>query len=209
MQRGCSCSSASLFALVLLLTQSRGAWLALAAGLVALVLVHPARARVLRGRLLGVSLAALVTIVAVAASVGLANSSGDALGDRPEYWDTALDDARDDPFSGSGAGSFEEYWAEHGIPGVFVRDAHSLYLETLAELGVVGLLLLLALIAAPLLALAEGRVGPVEAAAAGGFDAFLVHAGIDWDWEMPAVTLTGLGGARSHCSLPPGTGDRS
>ena len=32
----------------------------------------------------------------------------------------------------------------------------------------------------------------VAGVAAGGFAAYLVHTGLDWDWEMPAVTLTGL-----------------
>jgi peptidoglycan/LPS O-acetylase OafA/YrhL len=30
------------------------------------------------------------------------------------------------------------------------------------------------------------------AAAAAGYVAFVLHAGIDWDWEMPATTLAGL-----------------
>jgi hypothetical protein len=28
--------------------------------------------------------------------------------------------------------------------------------------------------------------------AASAYTAYLVHAGLDWDWEMPAVTLAGL-----------------
>jgi len=30
------------------------------------------------------------------------------------------------------------------------------------------------------------------AAAAAGYSAYLVHAGLDWDWEYPVVTLAGL-----------------
>jgi hypothetical protein len=71
---------------------------------------------------------------------------------------------------------------------VSVRDAHSLYLETLAELGLLGLALLGLALAPPLLAAFRGA----SAAAAGGYVAFLVHAGLDWDWELPAVTLAGL-----------------
>ena len=63
-------------------------------------------------------------------------------------------------------------------------DAHSLYLETLAELGLVGLALLVLALAPPLVAGFRG----VEAAATGGYVAFLIHAGLDWDWELPAVT---------------------
>jgi hypothetical protein len=44
----------------------------------------------------------------------------------------------------------------------------------------------------PLLALGAARQAPLAAAAFGGYAAYLVHAGIDWDWEMPAVTLAAL-----------------
>jgi hypothetical protein len=89
---------------------------------------------------------------------------------------------------GSGAGTFALAWARSGL--IETRggalDAHSLYLETLAELGLVGLLLVLTFLALPL---GQARRAPV---AAGGYVAFLVHAGLDWDWEMPAVVLAGL-----------------
>ena len=89
---------------------------------------------------------------------------------------------------GSGAGTFALAWTRSGL--VEARggslDAHSLYLETLAELGVVGLGLVLAFL---LLPLASARHAPV---AAGAYVVVLVHAGLDWDWEMPAVILAGL-----------------
>src|SRR5207302_524238 len=41
------------------------------------------------------------------------------------------------------------------------------------------------------------RRRPLVAAAAGAYVAFLVHAAVDWDWQIPAVTLAALfcGGA--------------
>jgi cytochrome c-type biogenesis protein CcmH/NrfG len=36
------------------------------------------------------------------------------------------------------------------------------------------------------------RQRPMTALAIGAYVAFLVHAGVDWDWELTAVTLTGL-----------------
>jgi hypothetical protein len=36
------------------------------------------------------------------------------------------------------------------------------------------------------------RLEPLTAAAAGGYVAFVVHLGVDWDWELPAVTLAGV-----------------
>jgi tetratricopeptide (TPR) repeat protein len=52
--------------------------------------------------------------------------------------------------------------------------------------------LLLAALGVPLLALRTARRNPLGAAAAGGYAAYLVHAALDWDWELPAVTLAGL-----------------
>ena len=61
-----------------------------------------------------------------------------------------------------GAGSYQSWWSEHASLPLFVRDAHSLWLETLAELGVVGLLLLATAFGAAFVAAlaAAGRLGP-------------------------------------------------
>lgn len=111
---------------------------------------------------------------------------------RSVQWRAALADWAAHPWLGSGAGTFERYWLQHRpIPGK-VRDAHSLYLETLAELGPVGLALLLAALAAPLVAGWKARRRPLVPAAIAAYVAYLLHAGIDWDWEMPALTLAAL-----------------
>ena len=73
-----------------------------------------------------------------------------------------------------------------------VRDAHSLYVETLAELGPIGLAGLLLIVVLPLVAGVRARRSPLVAPALAGFVALAVHAGIDWDWEMPAVMIAGL-----------------
>jgi len=173
----------------LVLTSSRGAWVSAAVGIAVLGLLRPRRKSTLHhGRLF-----ALGSIVAVTAGLWAAASAPlPALGDRPSYWRVALEDAVTHPLLGSGAGSFDDVWIEHRPIAADVRDAHSLYLEVLAELGPVGLALLLALLAAPLVAAAHARGKPVVAAAAAGYSAYLVHAGLDWDWEYPVVTLTGL-----------------
>ena len=111
---------------------------------------------------------------------------------RTNYWRVAWHEVEADPWLGGGAGSFQRYWLRHRSANLPVLDAHSLYLETLAELGPVGLALLLCVLAVPLLGLRAARRTPLAAAAFGGYVAYLVHAGIDWDWEMPAVTLTAL-----------------
>lgn len=187
-ERILSVAAVSVLTIALVFTESRGAWIALLCGLVVLAVLHPLRRRVVSGRRLwglAVVVAAAVLVVALARPVSL------TLGDRSEYWRAALDDAGDHPVLGSGAGSFEEYWDAHGDPGIAVRDAHSLYLEALAELGVIGLVFVIVALAIPLVALAGTRQS-IRVAAAGGLAAYVVHAGLDWDWEMPAVTLAGL-----------------
>jgi O-Antigen ligase len=111
---------------------------------------------------------------------------------RREYWSVAWRQYEGHPVLGSGAGTFERYWLEHRPAELPARDAHSLYLETLAELGPVGLGLLAVLLALPVVAGIRMRSRPLVPTALAAFAAYVVHAGADWDWEMPAVTLTGL-----------------
>src|SRR6185437_15280313 len=56
--------------------------------------------------------------------------------------------------------------------------------ETLAELGAVGLLVVVGTLALPF---ADGR-----GVALGAYAACVVQSGIDWQWQLPAVTLAGL-----------------
>ena len=170
--------------LALLLTESRGAWLAAGCGL-AVLLVGEVRRPAGRVRWIALASAALLAVVLVV----LVSPS---LGHRPHYWRAALSDARDYPQLGSGAGSFDDYWLEHRGLEVEVRDAHSLYLESLAELGPVGLALVLLALSLPLVGAIRARGGAVTSAALGGYVAFLVHAGLDWDWEVPVVTIAAI-----------------
>ncbi len=112
---------------------------------------------------------------------------------RAQYWHVAWRDYRQHPWLGSSAGSFQRYWLQSRPADLPVLDAHSLYLETLAELGPIGLGLLAALLALPVAAAAIARRHPLAAPAFGGYVAYLVHAAQDWDWELPAVTLAALG----------------
>src|SRR5262245_39688289 len=111
---------------------------------------------------------------------------------RSDYWRAALAEASEHPLLGSGAGSFYLTWLEHRNVELTVRDAHSPYVETLSELGPVGLILVLTLVAVPLAAAVRRRGDPLAATAGAAFLVFAVHAGVDWDWEMPVVTFAGL-----------------
>ncbi|MBA2476273.1 MAG: O-antigen ligase family protein [Actinobacteria bacterium] len=113
-------------------------------------------------------------------------------GPRIPQWRVAWDTFAEQPLLGTGAGTYEQAWLLHRrLPGK-VRDAHSLYLENLAELGAVGLGLLLTALCVPLVAALRARRRGLVPAAAGAYVAYLAHAGIDWDWELTAVTLAAL-----------------
>ena len=117
---------------------------------------------------------------------------------RWQFWTAAVDEWRSAPVIGSGAGSFAAWWAEHGSLAMFVRNAHSLYLETLGELGAVGFLLVAGIwIGGCVMGVQNCRRSDDEmrgalAAAAAVAVAFAVGAGVDWLWQLPAVSLVGV-----------------
>jgi O-antigen ligase len=107
---------------------------------------------------------------------------------RYAYWKVALRTWGDHPLRGIGSGGFQAAWLKERPFREPVRDAHSLYLETPAELGIVGLVLLAALIGAVGIAAARARAPAAAAALA----VWALHAAVDWDWEMPALTLVAI-----------------
>jgi hypothetical protein len=112
---------------------------------------------------------------------------------RADLWRLAWEDAQQHPVLGAGAGTYERFFLAHQPSNISrVRDAHGLYIETLAELGPGGLALLALVLLTPLVALRRARRHPLVPAAAGAYIAYLAHTGVDWDWELPAVTLAGL-----------------
>lgn len=111
---------------------------------------------------------------------------------RVNFWHAALREHEQHPVIGSGAGTYEQFWHRNRHVTEEASDAHSIYLETLGELGWPGLLFVIALLAVPLGALRRARRHPIVVGAAGAYAAFVLHAGIDWDWEMPSVTLLAL-----------------
>jgi O-antigen ligase len=163
-------------------SQSRGAWAALAAG--------AAAALVLRLRMPRPGLALALVVAVSAGGIGAAAAAGSD--ERRAYWSATAVIAAEQPILGSGAGTWERGWLRERDELFAARDAHSLYLETLAELGPLGLALLLAALAPPLVAAVRARSVPLVPAVAGAYVAFLLHAGVDWDWELPAVTLAGF-----------------
>ena len=117
-----------------------------------------------------------------------------ARGSRSDLYRIAIDGFEAHPLWGDGSGGYEYRFAyDHEIREK-VRDAHSLYLEALGELGLPGFLLVLGFVGSVAWAATVARrrqdalSGAQCAAAAAAFTVWAVHAGVDWDWEMPALT---------------------
>jgi hypothetical protein len=125
--------------------------------------------------------------------LGAVNGTG-----RYQFWQSAREANASAPWKGIGPGTFEFWWARNGTLPDFVRDAHSLYFETLAETGFIGLALLggLLLWLAGSAVVRSLRAPPGLrlwiAAAAGGLAAFMTAAALEWVWEMAAITVVVL-----------------
>lgn len=199
---------AGLAVAALVLTDSRGAVVAALAGLV-IAAVSRWRRRALPW-VLGLLGLLLVGILVSPLVVDPPRLYG-PLSDRAYYWPVAWH-ALGSPVQGLGSGAFAPLWAvERPVPRDAI-DAHSLFLETLLELGGVGLVIVVATLVLPL-AVAPRLSARWAAGATGVYTAFLVHAAIDWDWEMPVVTIGGLAcgaallaaGSRTPPALSPKT----
>jgi O-Antigen ligase len=116
-----------------------------------------------------------------------------ATSERPDQWRVAWEDAREEPLLGQGAGAFQFTYTRERDAEVTARDAHSVEMELLSELGFPGLAMFVAVIVgAAVGALRSRRTGPAPAAlvagalAAGAY--WLAHSSIDWFWTYPVVT---------------------
>ncbi|HMC07049.1 MAG TPA: O-antigen ligase family protein [Solirubrobacterales bacterium] len=167
-----------------------------------------------------IAVAALATIAIAAVGTGVVSGAGQVSsvsqspsrtgdpaarltslgGARSDIWASAWRAFESKPLTGIGPGTFGLWWARDSDSATVFKDAHSLYLETLAELGVPGELALVAtlgaLLAAALRALTrvwrESHAWVVAGLVAAYF-AFLVQAGVDWMWESTAVAAVAVG----------------
>jgi O-antigen ligase len=102
---------------------------------------------------------------------------------RSELWRSAWEQGLDAPVAGNGAGTWARGHLEDLVSGLAPANAHSLPLETFAELGLVGVALLAAFF---VLALRHARRDAVAAAVV---TAWAIQATVDWVWQLPAATL--------------------
>ena len=182
--RGASLATLGVLVPSLLLTSSRGAWVGFLAGLAALVL--------LRGELgrRGLVVVAVAAVLVGAAIVFVTDDARSFVTEnRLRYWNS-----RGRSFSTTRCSVGEQ---AHSATLARVPVGRGLqpyraqpYMQSLAELGLVGFTLTLAAVSLPLAGLS--RRDPLVATAAAGYVAFVCHAGLDWDWQVPAVTLAGL-----------------
>ncbi len=111
---------------------------------------------------------------------------------RLSLWKAAVRIYDTQKLRGTGAGTYQLYYPRYRTEGLYVVDTHSLYLQSLAELGIVGFVLILVVVLGILGGLAARIRGPGRGLYAALFAttlAWAVHQAFDWDWQMPAVTL--------------------
>jgi hypothetical protein len=127
---------------------------------------------------------------------------------RSIYWRRAIDVWQDHSFAGAGAGSFAEAQLRFREEQAQGKHAHGYVLQTLADLGLLGLAVSLVALgtwlaaAAVTLDLRRRRVlapGTQWSPERIGLTAlalvaltFGVHSALDWTWFVPAVAMTGL-----------------
>ncbi|MDQ3648289.1 MAG: O-antigen ligase family protein [Actinomycetota bacterium] len=124
-------------------------------------------------------------------------------GYRYDYWRVAVGQFGDEPVRGVGAGNYDRGWFRERRIAEDIRQPHSLPLQTLAELGVVGAIGLLVFLGAVLAGFvrraraARGSRDELALAVAGGgmFTLWLVHTSVDWLHLIPGVTGFALCGA--------------
>ncbi len=131
---------------------------------------------------------------------------------RYDYWKVAWHVAKNHPVDGSGPGTFQLLWLPRAPYFSYIENAHSLYVETLAELGIVGLALLLGFFA---LVLGAALVLVVRsqyeqrtraAAAAAALVSFMVSCAFDWHWQVAVLPVCFM--LLSAAILAPGRPDR-
>jgi len=122
-------------------------------------------------------------------------------GNRDDYWRVALKEFDGSPVRGVGAGNYDVGYYRYRHTTEDITQPHSIELQTLAELGLVGGLLLLAFIAGPMVGLwrlarrarAPGPQRLVAVGAGGMFLSWLAQTSVDWMHLIPSITALALG----------------
>ena len=112
---------------------------------------------------------------------------------RHDFYRVAIDAFGEKPLLGHGAGTYQFSWDQLRSIPIPVQDAHSVFFEAFAELGLVGGLLVLVLFGVLLWTgfaawrNARGSEQELCAVLLAAVVAFTVGAAIDWFWEIAAL----------------------
>ncbi|WP_433076045.1 O-antigen ligase family protein [Dactylosporangium sp. CA-052675] len=133
---------------------------------------------------------------------------------RSGAWHSALEQAGAHLWLGRGPGQARYFWFDFQGRLVVSRWVHNEYLQWLVDLGIVGLVLLLALLAALAPGLRRGFARtPLWAGAVAAIAALAVHSAFDFLWELAVVplvlgVLAGMAGPHhGEESAPPSNGE--
>jgi O-Antigen ligase len=120
---------------------------------------------------------------------GVASGNG-----RYDYWKAAVNsNSGGHLLTGHGPGTFQFLWLPRAPYTSYVQNAHSLYFETFAETGLVGLALLVGFLvlvlvqAVRLVVRTAERTRTRAAGVAAALVAFAISAGTDWVWQVPVI----------------------
>ncbi len=124
-------------------------------------------------------------------------------GNRYDYWRVAWKEFEQEPLRGVGAGSYTVGYFRDRRTAEDITQPHSIELQTLAELGLVGGLALALFLGAPVLGLwrwsrrakAPGIERLVAVGAGGLFLSWLGQTSVDWIHLFPGITALALGAA--------------
>ncbi len=127
---------------------------------------------------------------------------------RRDFWRVALDEFRDHPLVGVGAENFTVAYMRERRSVEETLHPHSFVMQVLSQTGVVGTALMAVFLVAALIAALMARARQtglgrgMSAVALVIFISWLVHASIDWLWELPAVTAPALAALALAGSAP-------
>jgi UDP-GlcNAc:undecaprenyl-phosphate GlcNAc-1-phosphate transferase len=121
-------------------------------------------------------------------------------GNRYDYWRVAARTWAGDPLAGVGGGNYSQSYYRERSTTEAILQPHSLELQTLAELGVIGVALLGAVLAAVVAGIQAQRrramASPLErgllVACTGILAAWALHTSVDWMHLIPGVSAAAL-----------------
>jgi O-antigen ligase len=112
---------------------------------------------------------------------------------RYDFSRVAVESFVSEPATGSGAGTFIFEWSQRRNSELVAQDAHSIYLEAFGEMGIIGGLLVLALIVSMVRFAvyawlrSRGAARDRSAMLLSILLALTIALGIDWTWELAAT----------------------